>query len=246
MNKFSVNDWLTLQTRKDLTYIRRSLEHESIDYAIFADLFIALFSFVLDHVLWTVTDERVGAVEQITPAWYWIGTACFLVIVPVIIFIHSYYKKRRYQADVKMVMPVDYFINLFDNEICYNAMTADSMRDHLLDKDNKLEEEIRKFYFIETLYYANKTTTQLYYFKNQGKNAIHTKNTLEGISYIRFRNLCEIVNKIYKALLDFASKNESYTALLEDSDDYIENYNDLVAYMCEIPGLEDMKKWEIH
>jgi len=44
MNKFSVNDWLTIQTRKDLTFIRRSIERETVNYAIFADMFIAVFS----------------------------------------------------------------------------------------------------------------------------------------------------------------------------------------------------------
>lgn len=244
MDKFSINDWLTIQARKDLTYIRRSLEHESISYAIFADLFIAVFSFVMDHVLWTVIDEKTGAVEQVAPSWYWIGTALLLVIVPAIIFICRYIKRKRYQADAKMVMPVDYLVDLFDNEICYNVMTADSMRDHMLDASEAIEEEIQKFYFIEALYYANKATTQLFYFKNQGQKAIQTNNSLGGVSYIRFQNVCEIVFKIYKEMVGFTTKKGDYQVLLEDSKDYIFNFNDLVVYMgSHIDELKDMKKW---
>ena len=191
MNKFSVNDWLTIQARKDLTFIRRSIERETVNYAIFADIFIAVFSFVMDHVLWTVIDPNTGAVEQIAPSWYWICTAFLLVIVPVAIFIHGVYKKERFHTDVKKVMPVEYLVDLFDNEICYNAMTADSMRDHMLNENEAFEEEIRKFYFIEAAYYANKAISQLFYFKNQGKKAIQTKNSLGGISFVRFYNVCE-------------------------------------------------------
>ena len=246
MNKFSVNDWLTLQTRKDLTYIRRNLEHKTINYAIFADLFIAFLSFVLDHALWPVSDAKTCTAEELAPSWYWICTALLLAVVPVIIFINSYIHKRQHLTDMKMVMPVEYLINLFDNEICYNVMTADSMRDHFLDSSVDLENVIKKFYFIETLYYVNKTIAHLYYFKNQGQNAIHTKNTLDGISYIRFKNACEIVYNIYTALLNYVSNNSGYKPLLEDSMDSIYNFNDLVNHMGNIPELKEMKTWVIH
>lgn len=215
MGKFSINDWLTLQTRKDLTFIRRNLEHESVNYAIFADLFIALFSFVLDHILRTV-DANTGLVEQISPSWLWIVTAILLVAVPAIIFIFSYRKKKKYQSDEKMVMPVEYLVDLFDNEICYNVMTADSMRDHMLDESESIEKEIQQFYFIEALYYANKTSTQLNRFKNQGRNAIRAGDSIEGVSFIRFRNVCEIIMNIYKALNDFSTKKGGYKVLMED------------------------------
>ena len=45
MNKFTINDWLTIQTRKDLFYIRRGLEQKTVNHAIFADLLIALLAF---------------------------------------------------------------------------------------------------------------------------------------------------------------------------------------------------------
>lgn len=47
MDKFSINDWLTIQSRKDLTYIRRSLEFKTVDYAIFADILVALLAFCI-------------------------------------------------------------------------------------------------------------------------------------------------------------------------------------------------------
>lgn len=151
MEKISINDWLTLQTRKDITYIRRSLEHESVNYAIFADLFIALVAFCLDHLFWTV-DANTGAVEKVAPSAFWIITSVLLFIIPAIIFIYNYCKRVRIRSDNKMSLPVDYLIDLFDNEICYNVITADSMRDHL--KDSNEQEEIKKLYFIEAVYYV--------------------------------------------------------------------------------------------
>lgn len=231
MNKFSVNDWLTIQTRKDLTFIRRSIEHETVNNAIFADMFIAFFSFVMDHVLWSVVDPNTGAVEQVAPSWYWICTAFLLVAVPIAIFAWGIYKKERFQADVKKVMPVEYLVDLFDNEICYNAMTADSMRDHMMNESETFEDEIRKFYFIEAAYYANKAVSQLFYFKNQGKKAIQTKNSLGGISFVRFHNVCEIVSNIYEDLISYTKEHEIYKPLLEDSKDFIFNFNDLLKHM---------------
>lgn len=242
MDKFSINDWTTLQTRKELSYIRRSIEHKSIDYAIIADLFIVLFSFVLDHTLWTVIDEKTGAVEQVAPSWYWGVTAVLMVLVPAIIIIYNFLKMKRYQADVKMVMPVDYLVNLFDNEVCYNVMTADSMLDHIKNAGYLIGEDIRKFYFIEALYYANKATTHLFYFKNQRQKAIQTKNSFGGISYIRFQNVCHIISRIYSELVRLASENNDYTVSLEESEGFIYNFNELVYSIGnEIKELEKIK-----
>ena len=188
----------------------------------------------MDHVLWTVIDPNTGAIQQIAPSWYWICTAFLLVVVPAAIFIRGVYKKEKFQADLKKVMPVEYLVDLFDNEICYNAMTADSMRDHMMNENEAFEDEIRKFYFIEAAYYANKAISQLFNFKNQGKKAIQTKNSLGGISFVRFYNVCEIVSKIYADLIKYAEKHREYETLLEDSESFIFNFNDLIDHMGRI------------
>lgn len=242
MNKFSINDWLTIQTRKDLTFIRRSLERESVDYAIFADLFIAVFSFVLDHVFWTTSDPDTGAITRVAPSWYWIVTAVLLVIVPAFIFAVGFFKRRRYQSDDKKVMPAELLVDLFDNEICYNVMTADSMRDHMLSTNEELEDEIRKFYFIEAAYYANKASFQLCFFKIQGKNAIKNLSTDKAVSIVRFRNVCDIISKIYKELIEYAGNNKVYTPLLEDCRDKVFNFNSLLNHLQKnhvLDGLSD-------
>lgn len=245
MDKFSINDWLTIQTRKDLTYIQRSHERETTNYAIFADLFIAVFSFVLDHILWTVVDSESGTVEQATPSWYWILTAALLILIPAVIFLIDWIKRKKYQKDTKKVIPVDQLIDLFDNEICYNAMTADSMRDCLLNAGEDVEDEIERFYYIEASYYSNKAATQLFYFKNQGKRAIKTKDSVEGISYLRFKNVCEIIYNIYKQLIDFADSKPGYEILLLDNKKYIGNFKNLMSYMGRTiqPELDEMGKW---
>lgn len=246
MNKFSINDWLTIQTRKDLTYIRRSLEHKYINFAIFADLFIAVFAFALDHILWRVEDPLTGAVEQAAPSWFWIIIAVFLVLIPGVILLVNYNKRNQYQADVKKVMPVDDLVDLFDNEVCYNIMAADSMRDHMLDEDDNLEDEIQKFYFIEASYYVNKVVTQLFYCKNQGKQAIETKKNLGGISAERFQNVCEIVRNIYLDLIGFSEGDEEYQRLFDESEDYVYNFNELIKYMdtC-VEELDFPKEWKV-
>lgn len=240
MEKFSINDWLTLQTRKDITYIRRSLEHESVSYAIFADLFIALFAFALDHLLQTE--------EQASPSWLWIVAAGLLFAVPVIIFLVSFCKKKKLQADKKMVMPVEDLVDLFDNEICYNVMNADSMRDHMKGSNDSIEKEIQKFYFIEALYYASKASSQLFRFKIQGHNAVQTADSPGGVAYIRFMNVCEIVKKIYEDLIEFATNKDEndYRALLKDGVACINDFIDLTNHIGGATNeLSEMKEWKI-
>lgn len=240
MEKFSINDWLTLQTRKDIAYIRRSLEHKSVSYAIFADLFIALFAFALDHLLRTE--------EQASPSWLWILAAVLLLIIPVIIFIVSYNKNKKIQVDKKMTMPVEDLVDLFDNEICYNVMNADSMRDHMKGSSASIEKEIQKFYFIEALYYASKATSQLFLFKIQGNTAIQTADSPGGVAYLRFLNVCEIVKKIYEDLIEFATnKGENdYRALMKDGVACINDFIDLTTHMGGVTKeLSEMKKWVI-
>lgn len=243
MDKFSINDWLTIQTRKDLLLIRRDLTRETINYAIFTDLLIALLSFCLDHVLWSATDGGTAVPQKLTPAWYWLLISALLIVAPAIIFIYMRYKKSRYQADYKKTIPVEDLVDLFDNEICYNVMTADAMRDHML---SKIKEEILQFYIIETAYYTNKATTQLFYFKNQGQKAIQTKKSLGGISYVRFLNVCTIIFNIYKELICSSRKSEEYKLLLEDSREYIDNFNDLMLYMSRnVPELRYLREYNI-
>lgn len=246
MNKFSINDWLTLQTRKDLTFIRRSLEHDSVNYAIFADIFIALFAFVLDHILWNVVDPQTGKIEQVTPSLYWIIIAVLLCLIPTCIFGYGFIKRKIYQSDIKKVTPVEYLVDLFDNEISYNIMTADSMRDLMTKEDSTVEEEIRQFYFIEAMYYVNKAVTQLYSFRMQGNKAIIAGNVHEGVSCSRFQNVCEIISGIYRSLMDISKKNEDYMALFSEAADYINNFNELIHYMSRhVTELSDLEKFMI-
>lgn len=246
MGKFTINDWIAIQTRKDITYIRRNLEHNSINYAIFADMFIAVLSFVLDHVFWTVTDSDTGKIEQVAPSWYWIVIAILLFMVPLIIVFIGRFRRRRFLFDIKMVKPVEYLINVFDNEICYNIMTADTMRDHLLDGNNTLREDIQKFYYIEAAYYVNKASHQLFEFKNQGINSIQTESSFDGIPYIRFLNVSEIIHNTYNMLITFARSRSEYTNIIKDSANYIKEFNDLMEYMGKkIPELKELENRRI-
>ena len=144
-----------------------------------------------------------------------------------------------------MELPVDDLVNLFDNEICYSVMTADSMRDHLLDANDNIEDEIRQFYFIEAMYYSNKAISQLFYFKLPAKNAIQTNDSPGGVWFSRFQNVCAILSQIYKALIRFSTDNNNYKPLLDDGKKYIEKFNDLVNHIakeCDIPELKDINQ----
>ncbi len=263
MNKFSVNDWLTIQSRKDLSYIRRSLEFKAIDYAIFADILVALLAFALDQIFWNGTDSNVEVVSntvvsnsykpQYTVNWYWIIVAIFLIAIPSVILLIGVLRKKRFQNELKLAPTVGYLVNLFDNEICYNIMTSDSMRDHLIvpkDKDSKikvesgevLEEEIKKFYFIEAMYYANKASSQLCMFKNQWEQAIQTESSAGGVPYKRFQNVSDIIYNIYKDLIQYSEGKVEYQKLLEDSSDEMSDFNDLMTYMRDkVDELKSLK-----
>lgn len=234
MDKFSINDWLTIQTRKDLTLLRRNLEHTSVNYAILADVFISVLSFCLDHVLWNGTDAN-------APSWYWIIIAILLAVVPVIILIYNKCKSTQYFEDSKKVMPIETLIDLFDNEVCYNVMTADSMKDRMISRSE--HDEITRFYFIETTYYLNKAITQLYNFKIHGKKGIKTDDNIEGISAIRFENVCIIIKNAYDELVTFSKEHNEYKMVLSECNEYIENFNDLITHLSNhVNQLKGIKK----
>lgn len=249
MDKFSINDWLTIQTRKDLTYIRRSMEHESVNYAIFADLFIAFVAFSLEHIFWTVNEET-GVVEKMVPSAYWIFTSVLLFLIPAIIFYYNYCLREKNKYDVSMSAPVDDLIDLFDNEICYNVMTADSMRDHFKGPENpreEIEKEVKLFYFIEAAYYANKAISQLSYFYTPNTIAIQNNSNNKGVSFVRFKNVCAIVKDVYDDLVGAITTNEEYKKYLEDGIHYIQDFNTMCVEISknDDPNFKQMAQFSI-
>ena len=70
-------------------------------------------------------------------------------------FIRFYNRKKR-GSDIPNVSSL---IDLFDNEICYYAMMAESYINKLDksdDLDTNISTSVKQFYFIETCFYINK------------------------------------------------------------------------------------------
>lgn len=241
MEKVSINDWLTIQTRKDLSLLRRSLKYEPLQYGIIADLTFVVLSTCLDNIFYE-NEQR--------PTYLWVILCVLTVIVTLGCIIYCFWKNKRKQLDRIMALSVEELVDLFDNEVCYNIMTADSMDDCLLlnaageiQDEDASQKEIQKFYFIETCYYLDKAITQLCKFDKSATKAIYRdKDPGIGVSYARFLNVCTLIHDNYNHLIKAAEKDE-YKKLINKR--IIKKFNNLICQLVENNDFGELKDCKI-
>ncbi len=125
MDKYSINDWFTIQTRKDVQYLRRSIVRNPVSLSIFSEVFIAILSLVVEKIWY---DDSASDLDVFP---YWCGVTILLFVVPTVIFLCYRHRLAEVEKNRKIVPPIPELIDLFDNEICYNVINADAMKDRL-------------------------------------------------------------------------------------------------------------------
>lgn len=247
MNKVTLNDWMTLQTRKDLSLLRKSIKREPIRIAILIDVAIAVISTCLDGIYSAQSsDQQVGAGSPSILWWIIAGIVILVTVGGIVLSVMSDKRKAFFR---KISPTISELVDVFDNEVCYNIMTADSMDDHLIvDEDTKKlppNDEVQKFYFIETCYYLNKAISQLEKFEIQGKEAIFRGENGNGISLMRFVNVCTLIHSNYLRLITIAGDIKEYTDILKQSNKFIDMFNSLINSLEQNEGFTELKGCEI-
>lgn len=190
MNKLSLFDWQSMHLRKEVEDLHKIVKkNDAVDFALIAELALLYIGFALDRAFGTAEG---GAL------WAWIAIAvigCAIILcvwgiksIPVIIS-HRRGKWICSERDI---------VDLIDNKLCYYLMTAQTMMDNGIG----INDEIGKFYLIETSYYANKCVKILQGVRNNLRNAITQSMNPEEyrdlkISEPRMSNILSILIGIY-------------------------------------------------
>ena len=130
------------------------------------------------------------------------------------------------------------FKDVFDNEICYYILMAESYYNMLIEnsanfpvapapmgKDNPCDDSIKRFYYIEASYYFNKAIMLLRPIYNIASDVLSQKvNGVyqdKKIAIARYENACQMLKCIY----DYLNDNKDIVSGLDHSDTIIEVNN---------------------
>lgn len=170
MAKITVNDWQTIQTRKDTRSIRKSISYNrAVDLSVLVELFLLIVGFCLDNIFGS----------ESLPDSVWIILSIIAILIPSSIFLIVWLVRVQKVESLKQVHDVREMITMFDDELCYYVMTASSFFESIIDNkstaitapnytpDTKsldmttINSKLQEFYYIEASYYLNKSVNVL-------------------------------------------------------------------------------------
>ena len=230
-----VSEWQAISLKKDIEKILKFLkERRTIEFTLTFDVEIALLALFLN-----IIDKD----------WF---DNCKIIIIALIIisivltvlnyvriglntFINRY---RTYNSFSKNEL-----VDLFDNDICYCIMTANSYYKMLkgLPRSKENNHNLFKFYYIETWYYINKAKYQLQRMIYKEKD-IFTDDPVQivnrnMISITRLVNIIKLIDSIQKSIEKLVKNNfrssDEYNALQAIHIRYDTNYFDFIKKISE-------------
>lgn len=229
--KYDALDWQSFSQKKDIEEIVKNTRDKK-DIEITATIEIAmLVSSIIAPKLF----------EENVPIIVWVIIA-IVTVIPLLWlaakFGMSFYKKRRLGNDIP---DVSLMLDLFDNDICYYALMAESYAEKIKMVEGENISNVEQFYFIETCFYVNKaiynlSLTQACVDKMYSTNS-KTLYSSRKISYTRLKNIFNILDEsieIVKGKFDMISEidmDNNYSKLFEL---YLESYDRFKALFFDI------------
>lgn len=156
---------------------------------------------------------------------------CFMMFL-------RWYKKISPGSDIpKSKLMID----LFDNDICYYALMAESYCDKIKNNDITLHQNLKQFYFMETCFYINKAIYNLSISSNCVDN-LYSINSKElycnrKISYTRLKNIFNILDQCIEDIepyYDVISDIDINSNYLELCNGYKKSYNQFKKLFIDI------------
>lgn len=188
MEKYDALDWQSFSEKKNIEEIAKNTKDKN-DIQITAAIEIAM------GVSSIVSDIIFCGKILIVVSWI-----TFIVSLIPLLWLGIKYSIRLYNRKKRGndIPNVSSLINLFDNEICYYVMMAESYTNKLDNTNANLPLPVRQFYFIETCFYINKAIYNLSLTSNCkdklysiDKKKLHQNR---NISYTRLRNIFDILD----------------------------------------------------
>lgn len=240
-----VNEWQELSLKKDIEKILKYLkERRTLEFTFTIDLTIALAAFFLDLIDKNLFVKYIIIVLMCISLGITLGIT--IINYGKIIkntFINKY---RTYNSFSK-----EELVDLFDNDICYCIMTANSyyeMLKSLLPSEGE-NNNLFRFYYIETWYYINKAKYQLQRMIYKEKD-IFTKDPSQivnknMISISRLINLIRLIDSLQISIEELRKNNspsiDNDTSLQSIHILYDNNYLDFINKIIDSFELTDIK-----
>ena len=219
----NVNDWQTIQSRKEIQNIKKQMKSGKLtDWTLILEIALAIISFSLNNIY---SEEQANGL--------WITVSIIAIMIPLIIFFVDVIIKKIKIEQNKLVRDQHEIINLYDDEICYNVITAESLYSSLQSKISDFgkgnltttQKETLLFYFIEISYYLNKSVRLIGTMKNNIENLIANPNStvierVNIISFSRFKNTVLLISELYESLESVQLDNERLLEIEEENEFY--------------------------
>lgn len=199
INKYDAIDWQTFSQKKNIEEIAKNTKDKNdIQLTAVVEIFMTIASIFADNVL-------SGTLHSIV--WILIlATSSVPIIWLLSKYIIRFWKKNLPGSDIPNSQDM---IDLFDNDICYYVLMAESYSKEFSDAKKIKKEcitDVDRFYFIETCFYVNKAIYNLSKTANNF-NVIYSDDVNElynnrKISITRLSNLLGILDSVIKIIED--------------------------------------------
>lgn len=223
--KYDVLDWQSFSEKKDIEEIvKNTRDKNDIQLTAVIEIAMTVSSIVAENLF-----------KENMPYFIWI--IIFLIsIIPLIWLAYKYTKrfidKNKPGSDIP---DINTMIDLFDNEICYYVLMAESYSDKI--SDSSISSNINQFHFIETCFYINKAIYNLSLTSNCVDKLYSTNNeelyNSRKISYTRLKNIFNIldgcIDKVYSSfsIISNIDINSNYANLCNMNRDTYQRFKGL-------------------
>lgn len=245
----SINEWQDFSIKKDVEKISRELHsNKKYENTLIVEIIIAMVSLLFEK-LFDLNTKYILLKKTVFGALSLI--AVLILFYLLYIYLKDYFDTRNNIKKSKVqVRP---YVDSFDDNICYYALTACAFYEELLQlytnqSGKKTGETIKKesFFYIETHYYINKCIFELNRMENLYINVFtDSPNDVICKSKIHFSRLKNLVELLYEIRLSLYSMKtiESFCDTNAVSKEYDEIMRNLIERTNSINPFKDKLFW---
>ncbi len=216
-NEYNAIDWQTFSQKKNIEEIvKNTRDKKDIQIAGVIELSIAIMTYVIDKVIPEFLKYNIVFI-----------IITILTISPVAFLLSKYayrWIKKELTPGKDLPIPAK-MIDLFDNEVCYYVLMAESYSSELSPTSKHAATDLDRFYFIESCFYFNKAVSNLSQMtSNLEKIFSIDVGDLTGdkkISCTRLKNIFDILDKIQKVI----ESNVGIISSIDIDDNYYEVFS---------------------
>ena len=247
--KHPINEWQDLSLRKDVENISRELrKKKNYEKTLLLEILIATITLLFDKFF-----DLFNNCEMMKKIVY--GILAFAALA-ILIYVLSGLLKEYFEVKSiikKSIVAIKPYVDSFDNNVCYYALTACNFYEDLLQISTGLSgnetnavKEKENFFYIETNYYINKCIAEINKMENVIEN-VFTDNAEDVIYYSkihfsRLKNIVDLMLEIRKHLYTM-NKVKSFSETKTISEKYDEVMRNVVLRTNRLNLFNDKLLW---